>query len=378
MTTCQICKKEFTERGLTYHITHIHKITKKDYYDKYLKTENEGLCKYCGNQTKFYNNYYAVYCSNKCACLDKYGVENNLQIPEVKAKAHSKEAHQKAANSHNYEEVFKKGRQTKLEKYGNENYHNIDKAKETKLIKYGDPNFNNRKKASQTSLERYGTINPMQSIGKETFRQHNLEQYGVGSIFQVPEIIEKSKQTKLERYNDENYNNREKAKLTCIDRYNVENPMQCKDIQKKALSHTRSKSENIIVEFIKSFYDKEIIINTRKVLKKYELDIYLPDIKLAIEYNGIRYHSIELYKPKDRILKKSLLCRNKNIRLIHIYEFEDLNKQLKLLKSLILGEDKYNKEDFNKNNLIINVPKPEIVYKDDNYTVYGAGKLRVY
>lgn len=81
---------------------------------------------------------------------------------------------------------------------------------------------------------------------------------------------------------------------------------------------------------------------------------------------------------KIEFLKKSLLCREKNIRLIHIYEFEDLNEQLKLLKSLILGEDIYNKEDFNKNNLIINVPKPEIVYKDDNYTVYGAGKLRVY
>ena len=38
MTTCQICKKEFTKRGLTYHITHIHRITKKDYYDTYLKT----------------------------------------------------------------------------------------------------------------------------------------------------------------------------------------------------------------------------------------------------------------------------------------------------------------------------------------------------
>lgn len=91
--------------------------------------------------------------------------------------------------------------------------------------------------------------------------------------------------------------------------------MQCKDIQKKALSHTRSKSENIIVEFIKSFYDKEIIINTRKVLKKYELDIYLPDIKLAIEYNGIRYHSIELYKPKDRILKKSATVQVKPVML---------------------------------------------------------------
>ena len=83
--------------------------------------------------------------------------------------------------------------------------------------------------------------------------------------------------------------------------------MQCKDIQKKALSHTRSKSENIIVEFIKSFYDK--------VLKKYELDIYLPDIKLAIEYNGIRYHSIELYKPKDRILKKSATVQVKPVML---------------------------------------------------------------
>lgn len=54
MTTCQICEKEFTKRGLTYHVTHIHKITKKDYYDIYLKTENEGLCKYCGSQIKFY------------------------------------------------------------------------------------------------------------------------------------------------------------------------------------------------------------------------------------------------------------------------------------------------------------------------------------
>ena len=378
MTICQICKKEFTKRGLTYHITHIHRITKKDYYDTYLKTENEGLCKYCGSQTKFYNNCYATYCSNKCACLDKYGVENNLLIPEIKAKTHTKEVHQKAANNHNYPELLEKGKQTCEIKYGNRNYNNQTKSKQTKLKKYGNENYNNREKAKETCLERYNTENPMQSIGKETFRQHNLEQYGVGSIFQVPEIIEKSKQTKLERYNDENYNNREKAKLTCIDRYNVENPMQCKDIQKKALSHTISKAEDLLEEFIRTFYNGEILRNQTRIIGRFELDLYLSDIQLAIEYNGIRYHSIEMGKPMDRILKKSLLCREKNIRLIHIYEFEDLNKQKQLLKDFILGQDNYPKEDFNKNNLIINVPKPEIVYKDDNYTVYGAGKLRVY
>ena len=97
MIKCQICGKSFTKRGLTYHITHIHNIDKKIYYDTYLKQSNEGKCKYCGNQTKFHGDHYAEYCCSKCACLDKYGVENNLLIPEVKQKAHSKEAHQKAA-----------------------------------------------------------------------------------------------------------------------------------------------------------------------------------------------------------------------------------------------------------------------------------------
>lgn len=64
--------------------------------------------------------------------------------------------------------------------------------------------------------------------------------------------------------------------------------------------------------------------------------------------------------------------------MIHIYEFEDLDEQIELLRSLILGKDMYSKEDFNKNNLIDNIPEPEIVYQDSRYTVYGAGKLYVY
>ena len=202
------------------------------------------------------------------------------------------------------------------------------------------------------------------------------KRYGTDYTWQSNEIKQKGKQTKLNRYNDINYNNREKAKQTCLDKYNVDNPIKNKTIQKKALSHTTSKKETVIEDFIKTFYNGTILRNKRKIIGGlFELDLYLPDLYLAIEYNGIRYHSIEMGKPKNRILKKSIECRKKGIRLVHIYEFEDFEEQKQLLKDLILGKDKYPKEDFNKNNLINTIPKPIIVYKDKKYTVYGAGKL---
>ena len=71
---------------------------------------------------------------------------------------------------------------------------------------------------------------------------------------------------------------------------------------------------------------------------------------------------------------KSLLCREKHIRLIHIYEFEDIEEQKQLLKDLLLGVDNYPKNDFNKNNLLDTIPEPTLIYKD-RYTIYGAGPL---
>lgn len=69
------------------------------------------------------------------------------------------------------------------------------------------------------------------------------------------------------------------------------------------------------------------------------------------------------------------MCREKGIRLIHLYEFELYQIQIELIKNLILGIDNFPKNDFNKNNLLDNIPKPKIVYQDNRITVYGAGKL---
>ena len=115
--------------------------------------------------------------------------------------------------------------------------------------------------------------------------------------------------------------------------------------------------------------------NTLKI--KNSSFIYTPEGMYFYErlaYNGNYWHS-SINKHKNYHLIKSLLCREKGIRLIHIYEFEDLDQQKQLLKDLILGRDNYPKNDFNKNNLINNIPEPEIIYQNDGYFIYGAGKL---
>lgn len=123
-------------------------------------------------------------------------------------------------------------------------------------------------------------------------------------------------------------------------------------------------------------YDKQlfIIYNDRKQIYPYEIDIFIPKFNIGIEFNGIWTHSIENNPNKEYHLMKSLLCREKGIRLIHIYEFENLDQQINLVIDLLNGTDNFNENDFNKNNFIEIIPKPEIIYQD-KYTVYGAGKL---
>jgi hypothetical protein len=60
--------------------------------------------------------------------------------------------------------------------------------------------------------------------------------------------------------------------------------------------------EKELVDFIKSIYNGEIITNNRKILKGKELDIVLPELNLAIEFNGIYWHSL---KDKNYHLNKT-------------------------------------------------------------------------
>jgi hypothetical protein len=93
---------------------------------------------------------------------------------------------------------------------------------------------------------------------------------------------------------------------------------------------TRSKYEIEIYEYIKSLVSDrgEILTNTKNIISPLELDIYIPSKKLAIEFDGIIWHSELLgNKSKNYHLNKTLLCKEKDIKLIHIFENEWVNKQ---------------------------------------------------
>ena len=113
----------------------------------------------------------------------------------------------------------------------------------------------------------------------------------------------------------------------------------CKEcgIQKAGHFLGTSKLEEDFVNFIKSFYYREIITSVRDKIPPMELDIFLPEFNLGIEINGSYWHS-ERFKDKNYHLKKYNLCKEKGIRLISIWEWEILKDKSKIenfIKNLI-------------------------------------------
>ena len=101
------------------------------------------------------------------------------------------------------------------------------------------------------------------------------------------------------------------------------------------VTHSISATENEIKEYvIKVLNNKHVVeLNSRTVIKNGELDIYIPDLKLAIEYNGLYWHS-ELYKPDSYHADKTEKCISEGIHLIHIYDDSWKYKE-SIVKSMI-------------------------------------------
>jgi len=103
---CEICNKEFANFiGLSVHITKEHKdITKKEYYDRFLKKENEGTCYFCGKDAIFKditNGYHRICSSKECLgkirstgtyefLMYKYGLNKNDAIKLMNSRANER------------------------------------------------------------------------------------------------------------------------------------------------------------------------------------------------------------------------------------------------------------------------------------------------
>lgn len=155
----------------------------------------------------------------------------------------------------------------------------------------------------------------------------------------IEEFISRSNKIHNNRYNYSKVdykNNSTNVEIICPDHGSFfqipHNHLQGKGCPRCA--HSVSKPEQGIFDYISSIYKGTIVQSDRSILDKKELDIYIPDKQLAIEFNGLRWHSEEMGKLRNYHLNKTNECLEKGIQLIHIFEDEWLEKS-QIVKSRI-------------------------------------------
>lgn len=327
------------------------------------KTSHEKVlikCDKCGDEKIShyfaYNKYIIKYDDDKYLCnkcndsnrkktlLKKYGSDSLIKIEEFNIKR-KKTILDRFGFDHpcKSDEIKQKIIDTNLERYG---------VKYTSQVKEVRDNIN------ATNLERYGNINSLinDKTLEKTFNTM-INKYGVKYTSQNKELsknitftLRKTNTKKiLETHKDiieADYENSNFI-VTCDQKkehnftinthlyyqrkiYNIPICTICNPINSNI-----SGAEIMLLNFIEENYNKEIIINNRNIIKPYELDIYLPDLKLAFEYNGLYWHS-EKFKDYNYHLNKTELCEENGIRLINIWEDDWIQKN-DIIKSIILN-----------------------------------------
>jgi hypothetical protein len=376
MVKCELCNKDFKSlKEVALHIAASQKckMSGKEYYLRFLGKQE--YCPNCGKECNFFRltkgfyKHCSIECLNKSkdhkekskdTMIKKYGVDNISKVPESRIKAKNTMIERYGGNSPLTSPIIlEKIKSTMIEKYG------VDNPKKSEEI---------NKKIEQTCLERYGSKNPIKTEEiKEKVKSTNLKKYGKEYVYQSSVVKKKIKKTNLEKYGNEIYSKSDIYKIKCRkDYYNklletdrlknicIPNfPMEEYDGIKKIYSWTCSKcgatfedninngriprcltcnpiytsiGESEVLAFCKEYLDDSRKDNV--IINPNELDIFIPSKNIAIEYNGLYWHSELNGKDKKYHLDKTLKCKEKGIQLLHIFEDEWINKQ-EIVKSII-------------------------------------------
>jgi hypothetical protein len=302
---------------------------------------------YCCWKCRGYHNSKKSREKTKLTFLEKYGVESQFHSKEVKEKI-------KKTNLEKYgvenvfatQEVKEKIKKTNLEKYGVENVsHNKDiqqKIENTMRVRYGvkAPSQNDeiRQKQMETLIKNYGVMYPMQSeIIKQRVISNNIEKYGRTSPTQIhlsDEIISIiNDPIRIKEIND-------KMPIPLIVKtYGGSESLWVRSLHKLGIKpkvHYFSSGEIDVYNELCKIIPPELIQQRNKNFISTEVDILIPSHSLAIEYNGLYWHSENAGVSKDYHLNKTVECERKHVKLLHIFEHE-WKKKKDIYKSIILS-----------------------------------------
>lgn len=279
-------------------------------------------CDYCGEEFMVrYSNYVRdTKNTSKCACknctglkrketlMAKYGVEHTFQIPGV----------------------IEKSKKTMNERYGHDNAMKVEIFKE---------------KAVATNLEKYGCEYPRQNEDVEAkLCQTCIKKYGVPYAISSKETSKKSKQTLIDRYGVDNAQYidgvREKTIKTNLERYGVEYVAQNSEIRAKAsktLQENGSCPTSYPQLYLYDIYGGEL----NYPCSKYNLDIFLENEKIAIEYNGgghylkVKLDMLTEEEFNQKELVRDKIIRRNGIKLIKIISRKDYLPEKEILINML-------------------------------------------
>ncbi|VVC06391.1 Uncharacterised protein [uncultured archaeon] len=246
--------------------------------------------------------------------LKTYGVKNCSQLQEIKDKKITTSLRNNGVKyPHQSEKVQEQFKQTCLRIYGTENPHQNAKVIE---------------KTRKTCQDRFGVDCVLQSEEiKEKIKQDNLAKHGVAFSSQVhipPQLLIVLQNKNLLEQSLQNTTVKELAKQLSINASTVYDYIHQHQIRYS--SPNFSSYEQEIREWLTN-HSINFESNVQNIISPQELDIYIPTHKLAIEFDGLYWHSESGGKDKWYHWNKTKKCQEKGIRLIHIFEDEWMKKK---------------------------------------------------
>lgn len=312
----------------------------------------------CGSKKLFYrysDGYHSTCGEKKCIDLSRRTNYENTVRSKYGVSHASK-----------LKSTMQKHEQTMLVKYGVK--HNwsgkLRQTSETTMIKrYGTKhalqNDELLKKQKTTTLKNHGTLN---MFGLTKTLTTNLIRFGFENPSKSKEIIDKIRKSNSQKSTTTAIQKLAKHQITLIDyvptkqlyslkcdkcgnsfnspgcsvnsklRMNLDPCVFCNPTSNK----NSSLLEQEIFDFIRDNYSSNFIqFNDRSVLPKLELDVYLPNLKKAIEVNGVYWHS-EMEKSTNYHIEKNKVAIANGIDIKHVWE-DSWNLRKPIVKSMILN-----------------------------------------
>lgn len=309
----------------------------QEYYEKYI-TYVKVLCPYCGQPRKL-NHKTLVYSKTCCGkeCISKdikaiwearpASVKNDIALKKSKTRL--------AIPSEEKHRIETSKKTTCMKKYGVQHPMHLqttkDKVKATVMSLYGvdNPAQSPEIKAKQvtTLLSRYGVTIPMHNTEIKNKVSTKLRQLYHGSFINIVD----NKDAIREAYTTDGISG--VMKLTDTSKSFSYKLLGKYDIALIKQKHSIFEQE--VITYIKSVYTGTIILGNKSILGGKELDIYLPELNLAIECNGTFWHSESNGRTQFYHVSKVMACKAQNIHLMHIWDYQWYNN-IDIIKSMLL------------------------------------------